>query len=284
MARIAILTDSVSCLPDEVCQKYSIHTIPLHVNFGTESYLDGVEISLDEFYRRLREARPLPTTSAPSVGEYLALYRRIAEEGAKAIICIPYGKELGMGYSAALTAAQEVEGLEVRVVDSGTGLMAEGFLALEAARAAAAGATVQEVVDRVQELIPRVFVFITMDTLEYLRRGGRIGDAQALLGSVLQIKPLIQLRATKGRPEPLGRSITRSRALRDLVDHMARVVEDRPVHVAIQQGASKPEEVEWLTQAVSERFDCRELYQTGITPVIGTHTGPGTLALSFWAE
>jgi len=284
MARIAILTDSVSCLPDEVCQKYSIHTIPLHVNFGTESYLDGVEISLDEFYRRLREARPLPTTSAPSVGEYLALYRRIAEEGAEAIICIPYGKELGMGYSAALTAAQEVEGLEVRVVDSGTGLMAEGFLALEAARAAAAGATVQEVVDRVQELIPRVFVFITMDTLEYLRRGGRIGDAQALLGSVLQIKPLIQLRATKGRPEPLGRSITRSRALRDLVDHMARVVEDRPVHVAIQQGASKPEEVEWLTQAVSERFDCRELYQTGITPVIGTHTGPGTLALSFWAE
>ena len=284
MARIAILTDSVSCLPDEVCQKYSIHTIPLHVNFGTESYLDGVEISLDEFYRRLREARPLPTTSAPSVGEYLALYRRIAEEGAEAIICIPYGKELGMGYSAALTAAQEVEGLEVRVVDSGTGLMAEGFLALEAARAAAAGATVQEVVDRVQELIPRVFVFITMDTLEYLRRGGRIGDAQALLGSVLQIKPLIQLRATKGRPEPLGRSITRSRALRDLVDHMARVVEDRPVHVAIQQGASKPEEVEWLTQAVSERFDCWELYQTGITPVIGTHTGPGTLALSFWAE
>jgi len=284
MARIAILTDSVSCLPDEVCQKYPIHTIPLHVNFGTESYLDGVEISLDEFYRRLREARQLPTTSAPSVGEYLALYRRIAEEGAEAIICIPYGKELGMGYSAALTAAQEVEGLEVRVVDSGTGMMAEGFLALEAARAAAAGATVQEVVDRVQELIPRVFVFITMDTLEYLRRGGRIGDAQALLGSVLQIKPLIQLRATKGRPEPLGRSITRSRALRDLVDHMARVVEDRPVHVAIQQGASKPEEVEWLTQAVSERFDCRELYQTGITPVIGTHTGPGTLALSFWAE
>jgi len=284
MARIAILTDSVTCLPDEVCQKYSIHTIPLHVNFGTESYLDGVEISLDEFYRRLREARQLPTTSAPSVGEYLALYRRIAEEGAEAIICIPYGKELGMGYSAALTAAQEVEGLEVRVVDSGTGLMAEGFLALEAARAAAAGATVQEVVDRVQELIPRVFVFITMDTLEYLRRGGRIGDAQALLGSVLQIKPLIQLRATKGRPEPLGRSITRSRALHDLVNHMARVVGDRPVHVAIQQGASKPEEVEWLTQAVSERFDCRELYQTGITPVIGTHTGPGTLALSFWAE
>ncbi len=284
MAHIAILTDSVACLPDKLRREYSIHVIPLHVNFGTESYLDGVEMGLDEFYHRLQEAKQLPTTSAPSVGEYLSFYRRLAEEGAEAIICIPYGRELGMGYSAALTAAQEMEGLNIWVVDSRTGLMAEGFLALEAARAAARGVAVQEAVDRVQELIPRVYVFVTMDTLEYLRRGGRIGEAQVLLGSALQIKPLVQLRADKGKPEPLGRSITRARALRDLVDHMARVVGERPVHVAVHQGAAKPEEVEWLTQAVSERFDCRELYQTGITPVIGTHTGPGTLALSFWAE
>ncbi|MEA3345298.1 MAG: DegV family protein [Chloroflexota bacterium] len=284
MHHIAILTDSVSCLPDKLRREYSIQVIPLHVNFGSESHLDGVEMSMDEFYHRLREADPLPTTSAPSVGEYLTFYRQMAEEGAEAIICIPYGRQLGMGYGTALTAAQQMEEIDIRVVDSGTGLMAEGFLALEAARAAAAGATVQEIMDRIQELIPRVYVLITMDTLEYLRRGGRIGEVQALLGSVLRIKPLIQLRTDKGRLEPLGRSHTRSRALRDLVNHMARVVGDRPVHVAVHQGACKPEEVEWLTQAVEERFDCRELYQTGITPVIGTHTGPGTLALSFWAE
>jgi len=284
MHQIAILTDSVACLPDELRREYSIHVIPLHVNFGTESYLHGVEMSLDQFYRRLGEAKRLPTTSAPSVGEYLAFYRQMVEEGAEAIICIPYGRELGMGYSAALTAAQEMEELDIRVVDSRTSLMAQGFLALEAAKAAVSGATVQEAVDRVRKLIPRVHVFVTMDTLEYLRRGGRIGDAQALLGSVLQIKPLIQLSADKGRVEPLGRSITRARALRDLVDHMARVVGERPVHVAVQQGAARQEEVESLTHGISERFDCRELYQTGITPVIGTHTGPGTLALSFWAE
>ena len=254
------------------------------MNFGTDSYLDGVEMSLDEFYRRLREAKPLPTTSAPSVREFLAFYRQMAEEGAEAIICIPYGRELGMGYSAALTAAQEMEGLDIRVVNSHTALMAQGFLALEAARAAASGATVQEAVDRVWELIPKVHVFVTMDTLEYLRRGGRIGDAQALLGSVLQIKPLIHIPTDKGTVEPLGRSITRARALRDLVDHMAWVVGERPVHVAVHQGAAKVEEVESLTCRVRDRFDCRELYQTGITPVIGTHTGPGTLALSFWAE
>lgn len=284
MSQIAILTDSVACLPDELRQEYSIYVIPLHVNFGTESYLDGVEMSLDEFYRRLQEDRQLPTTSAPSVGEFQALYRQIVEEGAEPIVCITVGGELSMTYGAALMAAQEMVGLDIRVVDSRTGLMAEGFLALEAARAAATGATVQEVVDRVQRLIPKVQVFITMDTLEYLRRGGRIGDAQALLGSVMHIKPLIQLSAARGRVEPLGRSITRARALRDLVDHMARVVGDRPLHVAVHQGAANPEEVESLMRRVSERFHCRELYQTGVTPVIGTHTGPGTLALSFWAE
>jgi DegV family protein with EDD domain len=162
--------------------------------------------------------------------------------------------------------------------------VAEGFLALEAARAAKAGATAQEVMDRVQELIPRVHLFIAMDTLEYLRRGGRVGAAQALLASTLRIKPSIHIPTDQGTVQPLGRSHTRSRALRDLVDHMARVVADRPVHVAVQQGGSRPEEVEWLTQAVGERFDCRGLYQTGITPVIGTDTGPGTLALPFWAE
>lgn len=284
MSRISILTDSLACVPDELKREHSIYVIPLHVHFGSESYLDGVELEQDEFYRRLRGARQLPTTSAPSVGEFQSSYRQMAEEGAQAIVCITCAGELSMTYSAGLTAAQEMQGLDIRVVNSRTGMMAQGFLALEAARAAADGATAQEVVDRVQELIPKVHVFITMDTLEYLRRGGRIGGAQALLGSVLQIKPLVQLPPDRGRVEPLGRSITRARALRDLVNHMAQVVGGRPVHVAVQQGAAQPEEVHSLTRSVSDRFDCRELYQTGITPVIGTHMGPGTLALSFWAE
>ena len=101
MSHIAVLTDSVACVPDELLERYPIHVIPLHVNFGTESYLDGVEMSLDEFYRRLRENKSLPTTSAPSVGEFKAFYQRLAEEGAESIVCIPYGGELGMGYSAA---------------------------------------------------------------------------------------------------------------------------------------------------------------------------------------
>lgn len=283
MAQIAIITDTVACLPDELRQEYSISVVPLHVNFGTESYL-STEMSLDEFYRHLPKANPLPTTSTPSVGEYQAFHRDAAEEGAETIIVISVSGGVSTTYDSALIAAQEMEELDIQVVDSHTALMAEGFLALEAAKAAKAGATAQEVMDRIQDLIPRVHLFITMDTLEYLRRGGRIGAAQALLGSALRIKPSIHIPADKGTVEPLGRSHSRARALRDLVDHMTRVVEERPVHVAVQQGAAKPQEVNWLTQAVRERFDCRELYQTGVTPVIGTHTGPGTLALSFWAE
>jgi len=284
MPKISILTDSVACLPEALRQEYSIHVIPLHVNFGAESYLDGLDMSVDEFYRRLQMDGPLPTTSAPSAGEFLATFRQVAEEGAEAIIYIPYGAELGMGYSTALVAARQITGPDIRVINSHTGLMAQGFLALEAARAAAAGATVQEVVDRVKGLIPKVYVLITMDTLEYLRRGGRIGDVQALLGSVLQIKPLIQLRTKVGRPEPLGRSITRAYALRALVGHMACIVGNRPVHVAVHHGAARPKEVESVVRNIEERFDCRELYRTGITPVIGTHTGPGALGISFWAE
>jgi len=284
MAQIAILTDSVACLPDELRREYSIAVIPLHVNFGSDSYRDGVDMSLDQFYVRLRADRQLPTTSAPSVGEFQSFYRRLAEEGAETIICIACVGELSLTYSAALMAAREMEELDIRVVNSNTAMMAEGFLALEAARAAGAGATAHEVLDRVEELIPRVHLFITMDTLEYLRRGGRVGAAQALLGGALQIKPLIHLPTDKGTVQPLGRSITRARALHDIVDHMARLVGERPVHIAVHQGGAQPEEVESVTRNISERVDCRELYQTGVTPVVGTHTGPGTVALSFWAE
>jgi len=284
MGHVAVLTDTVAGMPDELAREHDIAVIPLHVHFGTEAYRDGVDMSVEEFYRRLKQDEHLPTTSAPSVGEFQEFYRRLADEGAEAIICIPYSGELGMGYGAALTAAQEMPELGVRVVNPHTALMAQGFLALEAARAARAGATVQKALERVEALIPRVHVFITVDTLEYLWRGGRIGRAQALMAGALQIKPLLHIPTDMGTIEPLGRSRTRPRALDDLVEHMAQVVQGRPVHVAVQHGAARPEEVALVTNEVRQRFDCREVYESTVSPVAGTHLGPGTLALAFYAD
>lgn len=177
-----------------------------------------------------------------------------------------------------------MEGLDIRVADSHTALMAEGSSALEGTRTPKAGATAQEVIDRVRHLIPRVHLFITMDTLGCLGWTGRVGAAQALVASALRIKPTIYAPTDEGMVQPLERSLSGSCALRDLVGHMARVVCERPVHAAVQQGGFNPEEVEWLTEAARGRFGCRALYQAAITRVIGTHTGPGTLALAFWAE
>jgi len=284
MSQIAVLTDSVACVPDELLERYPIHVIPLHVNFGAESYLDGVEMSLDEFYRRLRENKSLPTTSAPSVGEFKEFYQRLAEGGAESIVCIPYGGELGMGYSAALTAAKELSELDIRVINSHTALMAQGFLAVEAARAVEAGATVQEVIERVQAMISQVDVCFMVNTLEYLRRGGRISHLQAFMGSMLDLKPLLHIPTDKGTIQPLGRCRTRVRAIKELVNHVEEMVGNRPLHITVHQSDAEPEEMKWLLRTIEERFELRELYQSGITPVVGTHFGPKGLALAFWAE
>ncbi len=284
MSQIAVLTDSVACVPDELLERYPIYVIPLHVSFGTESYLDGVDMTTDEFYRRLQENKSLPTTSAPSVGEFKAFYQRLAEESADSIVCIPYSGELGMGYGAALTAAKELPELNIHVINSHTALMAQGFLAVEAARAAEAGATVQEVLERVQAMIPHVDVCFMVNTLEYLRRGGRISHLQAFVGSMLDFKPLLHIPPNKGTMQPLGRSRTRSRAIKELVNHVEEMVGNCPVHITVHQGDAKPEEMEWLLHTLEERFDLRELYHSSVSPVAGTHLGPGVLAVAFWAE
>jgi len=218
------------------------------------------------------------------MGEIQSFYRRLAEEGARTILYIPYGGELGMEYGVALSAARDMPELDIRVINPHIVPMAQGFVVLEAARAVKAGASIEEAVERAEALIPRVHQFLTMDTLEYLWRAGRVGRAQALMASALQIKPLLHIPTDKGVMEPLGRSRTRKRALEDLVEHMARIVQGRPVHVAVQHADAKPEEVALLKREIMQRFDCREMYESSLSPVVGVNTGPGTLALAFYAD
>ena len=281
MNHVTVVTDSVANLPADVTEKYGIPIVPLRIVWDGEVFRDGVDITPQEFYVRLQEDKRMPTTSTIAPEELLQVLRPPAEEG-KSIVAIFLAHEL----SATVDVAQKVQllapTLPLHVVDSRTAAMAEGFVVLEAARAAADGATVEQVVARAQEMIPRVHILGVVETLEYLRRGGRIGAAAAFLGSMLQMKPIVGIPPGHGSVIGVARPRTWKNAIEQMLELMGEEVGERPVHAAIGHGA-REEEAHALAEALRQRFDVQELYITYFTPVMGVHTGP-VLSISFYAD
>lgn len=281
MNHVTVVTDSVANLPADVTEKYGIPIVPLRIVWDGEVFRDGVDITPQEFYVRLQEDKRMPTTSTIAPEELLQVLRPLAEEG-KSIVAIFLAHEL----SATVDVAQKVQllapTLPLHVVDSRTAAMAEGFVVLEAARAAADGATVEQVVARAQAMIPRVHILGVVETLEYLRRGGRIGTAAAFLGSMLQMKPIVGIPPGHGSVIGVARPRTWKNAIEQMLELMGEEVGERPVHAAIGHGA-REEEAHALAEALRQRFDVQELYITYFTPVMGVHTGP-VLSVSFYAD
>ncbi len=281
MSRIAIVTESSANLPPKVVAKYGIHVLPLRIIWDGKVLRDGVDITPQEFYARLRMDHCMPTTSALSPSELLRTFRSLSEE-AEAIVAILLSQELSGTFEAAQMAQQLAPTLPLHLVDSRTAAMAQGFIVLEAARAAAAGATVEQVVARAQEMIPRVQLLAVLETLEYLHRGGRIGTASVFLGSMLQMKSIVGIPPGSGSVVGVARPRTWRRAVARMVDLMAEQVGDRPVHVAVSHGDHE-EDAAALAEELQRRFDVRELYTTYFTPVMGAHAGP-VLGVSFYAD
>ena len=281
MDRIAIVTDSASNLPPEVAAQHDVTVVPIYLHWNGRTYRDGVDITPDEVYRRLRENKHMPHTAAPSAGDFLQTYLRLGHE-AEGVVSVHLPAELSSVIESARLAANLArEEVPVRMVDAGTAAMGAGFVALAAARAAAKGASLDTVAQVAREVSPWVMVYAMLDTLEYLYRGGRIGRAAVLLGTALQIKPILYL--NNNIVDALAKPRTRSRALRVMLDEMVRRVDGRPVHVAVLH-ADAPEEARWLRGQVEARFHCVELLTTTFTPVMGAHTGPGLLGLAFYPE
>jgi DegV family protein with EDD domain len=280
MEKVIVVTDSTATIPEPLLQELDIRIVPVLLNFAGRSYRDGIDITPTEFYRRLRANKHLPTTSAPSVGDFLRVYVAAAQEAA-GIVSIHLPPHLSVTFEAAVVASRLVDGLPIRVVNSRSATMAQGFVALEAARTAAAGGDLEAVVTRAEEVAGQVRFFAMLDTLEYLYRGGRIGGAAALLGSMLQIKPVVYL--VDGRVEPLAKPRTRGRAVDCMLQRMAVEVGGRPVHAAVMQ-ADACEEAEKLRGRLTKQFQCVELYVTEFTPVMGAHSGPGVLGLAFYVD
>ena len=280
MKKVAIVTDSTAGLPAELVAELGIHVVPIPLIQDGQTLLDGVDITPTDVYRRLRAGEAEFSTSAPSVPEFLSVCQAAAQ-GASAVLSIHMSPELSNTYGVALAASKQVEAIPAIVFNCNTAAIGQGFVALEAARAAATGATLDDVVRRAEEIAAKIQFLFTLDTFEYLRKSGRMGGAAALLGNMLQIRPVLYM--PRGTVEVFARPRTKPRAIQVILQQMAEQPPDRPMHAAIAH-ADVLEEAQELRRTVSERFDCAELLVTEFTPVVGAHTGPGLIGIAFYTE
>lgn len=272
---VRIFTDSTADLPPALAQEHGIGVIPLSVIFGDEVYKEGSEITPDLFYEKLQKAKQLPTTSAPSVGDFLEGYRE-ALKTSDEILSIHISSKLSATHDAAKQAAAQLadEGARIDVIDSQTVSAGMAFLAIAAAKAAAVGATIDELKRLVEGMVPRIHVHIVLDTLEYVRRGGRIGRARAFLGTMLRVKPLLSIRDGEVHPEERVR--TRAHAVDRLYQMATSYPNIEQVGVAYSTNA---EEAEQMRRRLSEGLDGKDVYVARLGPVVGVHGGPGTLGV-----
>jgi DegV family protein with EDD domain len=262
-------------------QEHGIHVVPIYVFFGTQTYHDGVDLDAELFYRLLSAYEQLPTTSQPTPADFVEVYTALAGQ-AEAIVSIHISHKMSATLDSALTASKQLPDVPIHVIDSRSTSLHLGLIAIAAARAAAAGQDASEVVRLVEGLIPKTNIIFTVETMEYLHKGGRIGGATALLGSALRIKPVLYVK--DGQVEPLEKPRTRKRAVGRVLGLMAERVEtSEAVHVAVLH-CDAPDEAQVLAEQVAARFQCVELLTAEAGPIIGTHCGPGTLGLAFYAE
>lgn len=280
MQTIAVVTDSVAMLPESLARELNIRVVPIVLTIGDRSYRDGIDLTTREFYRLLRTSQELPTTAAPSVGEFLRVFEDALTD-AEAVVAVHVSSELTSVYRFALMAAGQIPGGRVHVVDSRSATMAQGFVALAAARAARARADLETVLASAEEVRSKVRFFAFLETLEYLRRGGRVNSAVAMMGNAIQLKPIVHI--VEGQVAAIARPRTRRKATQAMLDLMSSEVADRPVRAAVLH-ADAIDDAEALRRRVADQFDCLELHVTEMTPVMGTHTGPGLLGLAYHVE
>jgi len=272
---VRIVTDSTADLTPEQQRAAGITVVPLNVHFGDEVFRDHVDLSTDEFFRRLKASPQLPRTSQPSVGAFEEAYRSL-RQGGDEIVSVHLSSKVSGTYNSALMAAQSVGEGKIDVVDSLSTSMALGFIALEGAKLARAGRDRQAVADCLRGLVPKARVICVVDTLTYLERGGRIGKARALLGSLLNVKPILQLK--DGEVVPLGRARGRPQALNRLVELLER--DGKVSQLAIMHGAAQTD-AEQLRERVASSYPGVDIQLTEIGAVLGTHTGPGVIGFTY---
>jgi len=272
---VRVVTDSACDLPDDLVAELAIEIVPLTIRFGSDEFVDRQELSTQEFWRRLGESSMLPETSAPSAGAFEKVFRTLADDGATGIVCINLSSKLSATMQSAQVAAKAVgDSCPVEVVDSLHVTMGLGNLCIAAARGAARGDSVEAIVADVVDRRDRTKLYGTLDTLEFLKRGGRVGNARALLGSMLAIKPVVEVR--DGVVEEAGKVRTRSKALRLLVD---KVKEGPLESLAVMHGQAP--DLDELLEMLDPLVPRSEIVVGQVGPVIGTHAGPRVIGVTY---
>jgi len=278
---IKIVTDTTCDMPPEMVKAHDITFVPINIQFGSDSYQEGVNMDWDLFYRKIAEMGILPTTSQPSVGEFAEVYRRLAREGADAVISTHVTGKLSGTYQSACLAAEQVSG-EVKVYphDGLAGSAALGLACMEASRMARAGKTAEEIVARLDEIRSRVNVILVLESLEYPRKSGRVGGLSAALGSILNLKPIVSLE--DGLLQTLETVRTRKKSLARLLDIMEeRVGTTALINLGVIH-ARAPEVGQDVFSRAKERFNCNEAYLTELCASLTVHFGPGVIGLCFY--
>ena len=282
MSKVALVTDSSAYIPEDLRKKHNITVVPLILLWGHEAFEDGVDIQPDEFYARLANSKVMPTTSQSTIPSMETAFESLVEKGYDVLGIFISSKLSGTVQSAMQGREMMMKGAEkVAIVDSLSTSMAMGFQVLTVARAAEAGESLAECVKLAEKAREHTGIYFAVDTLEFLHRGGRIGGAQALLGSALNIKPVLCLQ--DGRVESVDKVRTRSKVLERVIELVGEQTTGKtPVRLATLH-ANAEEEARALLATAAARLNPVETVLSGLSPAIGTHTGPGTLGLAYMA-
>jgi DegV family protein with EDD domain len=277
---IHIVTDSTCEGPAEAMTHPAVHVLPLSVVFGHQALRDGAEITREEFWARLPQANPLPTTSQATPGDFAQPFQQITDAGDE-VVAIVLSSRLSGTYDSAIQALETVPGRAIDVVDSLSVSVGLGLMVHEALKMVDAGATRPEIVHHMMQIRHIVNVLFTLETLEYIQRGGRIGKAQALVGTLLKFKPLLGIQA--GEVIPVGRVRTKRKALEAMLDYLTEAVPTRGPQVRLGvTHAGADEETAQVSQALCERFETPHIFTCTLGPVIGVHVGPGTIGVAVY--
>lgn len=276
MSPVHIVTDSTADLPEELYKRFGIQRVPLKVLIGSDVYQDGIDINPEQFYNRLVQG-DTAKTSQPAPAEFTQQFAELAKEDAT-VLCLTLSGVLSGTYQSAKLATKMVQG-NVNVIDTRSASWGVGLMAIAAARAAAEGKSYQDIVELVSELIKRMKILFLVDSLHYLQQGGRIGKAQAFLGSLLNIKPLLTV--SEGLVYPYEKIRGKNKGLERIIQIIEKDTEGNRIICAVLHGGD-PTAGEYLYQKASTRLNCLEIWQGNVGPVIGCHTGPGVSGIIYY--
>lgn len=279
---IAIVTDSTCDLPPELVEKHNLYIVPLSIIWGTEELSDGVDISADAFYTRLKQDSVLPTTSQPTPQAFADTYEQAMADGATEIVVLTISSGLSGTYASAELAMSMVDAT-VHLYDTKGATMSLGWQVLAAVQVREAGGDANAMLAAARAVRQRVTLIVSLDTLEYLHRGGRIGGASRFIGTVLNIKPQIVVDHKSGLVDAGTRSRTRKRAIKQLYDDFFGQVSGDKLHISVLY-SDNPADAQPLLNQIKREFDSAELMLTRVSPVLGVHVGPGAVGLCGYAE